>query len=85
MAGGDLGGFTEVSGKAVSVLCTGVSCLGGRVAWAGSFYGPVSQGTGYRSRVAGYRAYTGDAAVYRFRLYDLVLCGSVLLGNVLST
>ena len=54
MAGVDSGGFTGVGGKAVSVRCTGVSGVGGRVAWAVAFYGHVAQGTGHRSRVAGY-------------------------------
>ena len=84
MAGVDSDCFTGVGGKAVSVRCTGVSGLGGRVARVRSFYGPVAHGTGGRSRVVGYWEYTGSAAVHRFRLYDLVLCGSVRLGNVLS-
>ena len=48
MAGGDSGGFTGVVGKAVSVRCTGVSGLGGRVARVRAFYGHVAQRAGDR-------------------------------------
>ena len=64
MAGVVSGGFTEAFGNAVSVRCTGVSGLGGRVAWAGPFYGPMAQGTGHRSRVAGCWVDTDGAAVF---------------------